>query len=78
MSKDDKQSSSSSAGIGFFSLILGLVQTTFILAAVFGVSPVNEWSWWKVLIPLWVWLGLGVSFLIGVLIVVLVMMWLDK
>ncbi len=42
-------SSSSSGGAGFFSL-LALV---FISAKVFGFEPVASWSWWAVTAPLW-------------------------
>lgn len=42
-------SSSSSGGIG----ICGLLGVAFVLAKIFEVDPVAQWSWWWVTAPFW-------------------------
>lgn len=59
MSAESK--SSASAGIGFF----GLLQVAFIVLKLCGVIA---WSWWAVLIPTLVYIGI---FIIGLLMVLL-------
>lgn len=34
--------------------VIPAVATALILAKIFGVSPVSDWSWWLVTSPLWV------------------------
>ena len=46
-------SKTTSSGIG----VLGLLQVAFI---VLKVIKVIDWPWWKVLIPLWIELGIAV------------------
>ena len=41
-------------GIG----VLGILQIIFIVLKVLGVGVVANWSWWVVLIPLWIELGI--------------------
>ena len=52
---------SSSKGIGF----TGLLQLTFIILKLCGVI---KWSWWAVLIPTWISLGLIVLLVVFALI----------
>lgn len=44
-------SSSSSSGIGFF----GFLTVALIVLKLVPGNPVNNWSWWWVLAPLWIW-----------------------
>lgn len=62
------ESSASSGGIGFFGLLL----LVFVCAKIFGVDPVAHWSWWWVLAPFWIPLGILVTVLaaVGVIAVV--------
>ena len=53
-------SSNSSGGIGFF----GVLQIVFI---VLKLCKVIEWSWWVVLIPLWIELVLCIGIIFFVL-----------
>lgn len=55
--KNYNSSSSGSAGIGFF----GVVQIVFIILKLLKVI---SWSWWVVLIPLWVDIVLSIIILI--------------
>lgn len=67
-------SSSSSGGIGFF----GLLTIVFIVLKLvkFHGNPVNSWSWWWVLSPLWICallvIALFVLFGLGFLIYLLI------
>lgn len=55
-------SSSTSSGIG----VTGILLVAFILAKIFEVDPVTHWSWWWVMSPMWIPLGVvGAIFLIG-------------
>ena len=54
-------SSSSSGGIGF----VGLLTIVFIVLKLVPGNPVNDWSWWWVLSPLWI----TALLIIGILIV---------
>ena len=46
---------------------LGVVQIVFIILKLVGVI---EWSWWLVLIPLWIMIGFGfLAFIVGLLII---------
>lgn len=46
---------------------LGVVQIVFIILKLVGVI---EWSWWLVLIPLWIMIGFGfLSLIVGLLII---------
>jgi hypothetical protein len=45
--------------------ILGLI---FVLAKVFEIGPVADWSWWWVLAPFWVGFALVATFLVSALI----------
>ena len=38
--------------------ILDLLLVAFIVCKVLAVPPIATWSWWAVLIPLWIQLGL--------------------
>ena len=62
MSRSSENSSSSSTGIGFF----GLLQVAFI---VLKLCNVITWSWWAVLLPLWIEIGI-------VIIILIVFIWL--
>ena len=57
--KDNK--STASGGIGF----TGLLTIAFI---VLKLCKVIEWSWWWVLSPLWISIGLGLTILVIVII----------
>ena len=62
MSKNS--SSTTSGGTGFF----GLLQVAFI---VLKLCKVINWSWWLVLLPLWIELGLvAIILIIGAIIVI--------
>lgn len=62
---------SSSGGIGF----IGLLTIAFI---VMKLTHVIDWSWWWVLAPIWVSVGLVVSVLLIFGAVMLVGYWVDK
>ena len=51
-------SSSSSSGIGF----AGLLTVAFV---VLKLTDVIAWSWWWVLSPLWISVGLGLLIIVG-------------
>lgn len=58
----DNNKSSSSSGIGFF----GLLTIVFITLKVLGKIT---WSWWLVLSPMFIWLGITLTILLGVFLV---------
>ena len=61
MSKQQQQTTS--GGIS----ILGVVQIVFIILKLVGVI---EWSWWLVLIPLWIMIGFGfLALIVGLLVI---------
>lgn len=60
----DKNYNANNTGVG----ILGVLLIVFIVLKLVGVVT---WSWWVVLIPLWIEIGL-------LIIVILVIVWLDK
>ena len=60
----NKNYNASNTGVG----ILGVLLIIFIVLKLVGVVT---WSWWIVLIPLWIEIGL-------LIIVILVILWLDK
>ena len=60
----DKNYNVNNTGVG----ILGVLLIVFIVLKLVGVVT---WSWWVVLIPLWIEIGL-------LIIVILVIVWLDK
>ena len=60
----DKNYNANNTGVG----ILGVLLIIFIVLKLVGVVT---WSWWVVLIPLWIEIGL-------LIIVILVIVWLDK
>lgn len=60
----DKNYNANNTGVG----ILGVLLIVFIALKLVGVVT---WSWWVVLIPLWIEIGL-------LIIVILVIVWLDK
>lgn len=64
MSRSSSSSNSGSGGIGFF----GLLQLVFI---VLKLCKVIDWSWWVVLIPLWIDVVIIVGFIIFIY-------WLNK
>ena len=51
-----------SGGIGFFGL-LALVLIGLKLAE---IGPVATWSWWWVLVPLWVPAAMGIAVAVGI------------
>ena len=53
--------SKGSTGLGCGSVILISLQVVFIVLKCVGVL---KWSWWKVLIPLWIDLGIAALFFI--------------
>lgn len=60
----DKNYNANNTGVG----ILGVLLIIFIVLKLVGVVT---WSWWVVLIPLWIEIGL-------LIIVIFVIVWLDK
>ncbi len=69
--------SSSSGGIG----ITGALTLIFIVLKLVPGNPVNDWSWWWVLSPIWISAGLFVAaILIGLIVYLFVklVMWLGK
>lgn len=44
--------------------LLVVTEFFFVLFKIMGVGDVKEWSWPTVLIPLWIWCGLLVIFLV--------------
>lgn len=60
----DKNYNANNTGVG----ILGVLLIIFIVLKLVGVVT---WSWWIVLIPLWIEIGL-------LIIVIFVILWLDK
>lgn len=67
MASNSSSGGSSAAGGGCS--ILTVLQIIFIVLKLAGVGNFANWSWWKVLIPTWIGLGL---FLLVVLIVIVV------
>ena len=59
--------SAKSSGIGF----LGLLTLLFITLKLLGVTAVASWSWWWVLSPLWIPIGLG----LGILAIIGILLW---
>jgi hypothetical protein len=59
----DSHSSSSSGGIGIFTLLTVI----FVVLKLTGVGMVAHWSWWWVLSPLWI--GFALWFVVAVLFV---------
>lgn len=55
----------SSHGVGFF----GLLQVAFIVLKLAEIGAVASWSWWWVLLPLWISLGIISFFLVVVLLI---------
>lgn len=55
--------------------VLGILGTVFVLAKVFEIGPIAEWSWWWVLAPFWaglaIFLAAGALLLVGAFIAVL-------
>ncbi len=45
------------------SISLDVLIVIFVCAKVFGYGPVDSWSWWLVLTP--VWIMIGASFLVA-------------
>ena len=37
---------------------LGIILIVFVVLKLLGVEPVDSWSWWTVLIPMWIEIGL--------------------
>lgn len=61
MSKQQQQTTSGGVSI------LGVVQIVFIILKLVGVI---EWSWWLVLIPLWIMIGFGfLALIVGLLVI---------
>lgn len=56
---------SSSGGIG----ITGVLTIVFIVLKLVPGNPVNDWSWWWVLSPLWIGLIIWLVFIAVILIV---------
>lgn len=57
-----KNNSSSSTGLG----AIGVLQIVFIVLKLVGVI---NWSWWTVLIPLWI--DLGIAFILVLIIIII-------
>ena len=38
--------------------VLDVVGIIFITLKIIGVEPVSSWSWWLVLLPLWIYIGI--------------------
>lgn len=38
--------------------VLDVVGIIFIILKIIGVEPVAGWSWWLVLLPLWIYIGI--------------------
>ena len=55
-----EKSSGSSGGLGCLNVILILL----IALKLIGIEPVADWSWWTVLIPLWLEVGIVVFLLV--------------
>ena len=65
---DNSNNNRSSAAGGGFS-ILGVVEIVFIILKLLGII---NWSWWIVLIPLWI--DLGITLLVILFIIVAIIM----
>ena len=53
-------------GCGGF--VLNVLLIAFILLKVLAVQPIAAWSWWAVLIPLWIEIGIcALAFIIFIL-----------
>lgn len=63
---NDNKSTATSGGIGF----TGLLTIAFI---VLKLCSVINWSWWWVLSPIWISIGLAVAIFIVAMIVIIVM-----
>ena len=59
--------SKSTSGIG----VGGLLLVAFILLKILKIAPVASWSWWWVLSPLWIPLGVGLICIIAYFIIFL-------
>lgn len=66
---NNKTTATKSGGIG----VLGILQIIFVALKVFSIGEVATWSWWVVLIPLWIYLGIAVIalLLVGIAAVIL-------
>lgn len=63
---EDTSSSSSSSGIGFCSLLT-------IAFIVLKLTHYIDWSWWWVLAPLWISIGVAAAiFLVGIVILAVI------
>lgn len=65
---NNKATVTTSGGIG----VLGILQIIFVVLKVFSIGEVATWSWWVVLIPLWIYLGIAVIafLLVGIIAVI--------
>lgn len=45
--------------------VMGVLGIIFVLAKIFGVGPIADWSWWLVLLPFY--LGLAILLFAGFL-----------
>lgn len=66
--------SSSSGGIG----LCGILTIIFVVLKVTGTGAVAHWSWLWVLSPLWIGFALGVTFLVGFLVLGGIAAWLSN
>ena len=66
---NNKATVTTSGGVG----VLGILQIIFVVLKVLGIGEVATWSWWVVLIPLWIYLGIAVIalLLVGIAAVIL-------
>lgn len=66
---DNSNNNRSSAAGGGLS-ILGVVEIVFIILKLLGII---NWSWWIVLIPLWIELGITLLIILVIIIVAIIM-----
>lgn len=45
--------------IGCGGRVLETLLVIFVVLKVLGIAPIAGWSWWLVLLPLWIELGIG-------------------
>lgn len=62
MSKSSRRSQSSTGGASIGTVI----QIVFIVLKVLEIEPVNQWSWWWVMSPMWISICICCVVLVGI------------
>jgi hypothetical protein len=60
-------SNKTNASMGCLDAILALLQVVFIVLKLVPGTPIYFWSWWLVLVPLWI----GIAFVVAIFLIAL-------